>query len=184
MLTEIINWDLSRELIIMIIAALPLAELRGSLPVAINIFQMPWPQALLLSIIGNLIPVPFLLLFLDSLAKLFSRTSRGKIFMDWIYKRTRKQTGIIEKHKHLGLIIFVAIPLPGTGAWTASIAAHLLGIRFGKALLDITLGVIGAGIIVAALALAGWTGAAIAIVGVIVLAAVGIWRQKTIIRRS
>jgi uncharacterized membrane protein len=141
---------------------------------------MPWQQALIISVIGNLIPVPLLLIFYDSLAKLVSRTRRGKRFIDWIYKRTRKPTGIIEKHKHLGLIVFVAIPLPGTGAWTASIAAHLLGVKFRHALLDIAAGVIGAGIIVTALTLLGWIGAVIAIVGVIVLVSLGIWKQKSL----
>lgn len=98
--------------------------------------------------------------------------------MEWLYKRTRRQTGIIEKYKHVGLIIFVAIPLPGTGAWTASIAAHLLGMRFKNALLDIAIGVIVAGVIVTALVLLGWIGAGIAIVGIIVLAVVSLLRHR------
>jgi uncharacterized membrane protein len=182
-LTELIQSALSEELIVLILAALPLSELRGSLPVAIDIFKMPWPQSLLISIIGNLFPVPFLLKFFDVFARLISRTIRGKLFMDWIYKRTRNQTGMIEKYKHLGLIIFVAIPLPGTGAWTAAIAAHLLGIRFSPAFLEIAAGVIGAGIIVTALTLLGLFGLAIAVIGILGMVVFSIWRQKASLRR-
>ncbi len=178
MLTEIINSSLPEQLIVIIIAALPVVELRGSLPVAMDIFHMPWYQSLALSIIGNLLPVPFLLLFYDSLARLVSRTSKGKRFTAWIYERARRQIGIIEKYKHVGLIVFVAIPLPGTGAWTASIVAHLLGMRFRYALLDIALGVVGAGVIVTVLVLLGWIGAAIALAGIIVLAVVGLRRHR------
>jgi uncharacterized membrane protein len=183
MWTELIQSTLSEELIVLILAALPVAELRGSLPVAIDILHIPWPQALLISIVGNLFPVPFLLKFYDIFARLISRNRRGKNFVEWIYNRTRKHTGIIEKYKHLGLIIFVAIPLPGTGACTASIAAHFLGIKFGYAFLDIALGVIGAGIIVTALTLLGWFGLAIAVIGILGLTVFSIWRQKALIGR-
>ncbi len=176
MLTELLNSSLSEQLIVVIIAALPLVELRGSLPVAIDLFHIPWYHSLLLSIIGNLLPVPFLLLFYDSVARLASRTGKGKRFMEWLYKRTRRQTGIIEKYKHVGLMVFVAIPLPGTGAWTASMAAHMLGLRFGYALLHIAVGVFGAGVVVTALVLLGWIGAAIALAGIIAVAVIGLWK--------
>ena len=157
-------------------AAMPVAELRISLPVAVNVLHMPLLQSLFLSIIGNLLPVPFLLLFYESLTRLIIRTDKGKRFIAWLYKRTMRQTVIIEKYKRIGLIIFVAIPLPGTGAWTASIAAQLLGLRFGHALKYITAGVIIAGIIVAVLVSAGWIGAAIAGIGIIILTIIGLWR--------
>jgi len=178
MLTEIINSSLPEQLIVLIIAALPVVELRGAIPVAMDIFHMPWYQSLILSLIGNLLPVPFLLLFYDSLSRLISRMNMGRRFMEWLYKRTRGRTEVIKKHKRVGLIIFVAIPLPGTGAWTASIAAHLLGMNFGHAFFDIALGVIGAGLIVTVLVLLGWIGAGIALAGVIILIVAGHWRYK------
>jgi uncharacterized membrane protein len=167
---ELINWSIPEQLIVLLIAALPVSELRGSIPVAIGVFGLPWYYALLLSIVGNLLPVPILLRFYDSLSRLVSRTKTGKRVVDCLYARITKQTRNIEKYKRIGLIIFVAIPLPGTGAWTASIAAHLLGMKFKNALLDIALGVTGAGVIVTALVLLGWIGAGIALAGVIVLA--------------
>ena len=178
MINSITSSSLAKELIVFIISALPVTELRLALPIAINGFNMPWPQALLLCFLGNILPIPFLLLFYDSMSKLLCRTRRGKKFVDWVYNRTRRQTGFIEKHKHLGLIIFVAIPIPGTGAWTASIAAHLLGMKFIHALLDIIAGVIGAGIIVSILILLGWVGAGIAIAGFILIVILAFWKRK------
>ena len=178
MLDQIINSSLPQQLIVLIVSALPVAELRGSLPLAVKIFHMAWYQSFLLSVAGNMIPVPFLLLFLDSLAGLVSRANSGKRFMEWVYARTRRQTGFIDKYGHIGLIVFVAIPLPGTGAWTASVAAHLLGMKFKHALLDITLGVVGAGAIVTALVLSGWIGAGVAVVGLAVMVATHIWRRS------
>lgn len=170
MLTEIINSSLPEQLIVLIIAALPVVELRGAIPVAMNIFHMPWYQSLILSLIGNLLPVPFLLLFYDVLSSTLSKVKIGRIFIGWVHKRINRQMEIIEKYKHVGIIILVAVPFPVTGAWTASIVAHFLGIRFKNAFLDITIGVIGAGAIVTALVLLGWIGAGIAIVGIIVIA--------------
>lgn len=178
MLTDIINLSLPHQLIVFIIAALPVVELRGAIPLAMELFNMPWYQALIISLIGNLLPVPFLLLFLDTLTRMISRVKIGKSFVEWLFQRTRQKTGMIEKYKHIGLIIFIAIPLPGTGAWTAAIIAHILGIKFKNALLDITIGVIGAGAIVTTLVFLGWVGAGIAIAGIIVLSTVPLWRRE------
>jgi uncharacterized membrane protein len=177
MIDEIIQSSSSEYLIVFILAALPLAELRGSLPVGIEVLGIPWYCAFLLSVLGNILPVPFLLLFFDALSKLAYRTKRGRQFTEWLYRRTRRQSGVIEKYGHLGLIFFVAIPLPGTGAWTASLAAHLLGMKFWPTLISIILGVIGAGIIVTGLILLGWIGAGIAILAVLCLACFSIWKR-------
>lgn len=176
MLDEILSSGLARELIVVIISILPVVELRGALPVAMEVFHMPWYEAFLLSVIGNLLPVPFLLLFFDSVAKLVSRVEVGKRFVDWVLKRARRHTGMVEKYKHIGLIIFVAIPLPMTGAWTASLVSYVLGLKFRQSFLDIAVGVIGAGAIVLGLIFMGWTGAVIAGVALVVLAVLGVWK--------
>ncbi|MFC1964005.1 COG2426 family protein [Chloroflexota bacterium] len=178
MLTEIINSSLKQQLIVLIIAALPIVELRGAIPVAMDIFHMPWYQSLILSLIGNLIPVPLLLLFYDVLTRTLSRLKIGKIFIEWLSQRSTRQARIIEKYGHIGIILFTAIPFPGTGAWTASIVTHFLGIRFKNALLDIMIGVIGAGVIVTILVLLGWIGAGIAGVSIIALAIVHFQRRQ------
>jgi len=176
MIEEFLSWNISHELTIVIISALPVLELRGALPMAINLFHMPWYKALCLAIIGNLLPVPILLLFLDSLAGAVSRVDIGQRVVNWVFEHTRRRGKAIEKYEKMGLMLFVAIPLPVTGAWTGSIAAFLLGLKFRYAFLSILMGVIIAGAIVTSLCLLGWSGAVMAGVGLSVLAILG-WRR-------
>ena len=176
MIEELLSSGFPAEAIVFVISALPVVELRGALPVAINLFHLPWYQALYLTIIGNMLPVPFLLLFLESLAKVISRTDTGKKLVDWVFQRTRQHMGVIEKYERIGLMLFVAIPLPGTGAWTGSVAAFLCGLKFNRAFLSITCGVITCGAIVTSLCLIGWVGAVIAGLGLSILAIIGLWK--------
>jgi uncharacterized membrane protein len=162
LLDSILDLNLAKELIVILISALPIFELRASIPVAIQILELHWPYALFLAIIGNMLPVPLILLFLESAAKWLSKISVMKKFFDWLFERTRNRSGQIQRYKSLGLALFVAIPLPLTGAWTGAIAAVLLGISFKQAFFSIFVGVIIAGIIVTCLTLLGWTGAIIA----------------------
>ncbi len=176
MIDELIGSGLSRELIVIIISALPITELRGALPVGIRLFHLPWYQALYLAIIGNMLPVPFLLLFFESLAKGISRTDVGKRLVNMLFKRIRRHTAIVEKYESIGLIVLVAIPVPGTGAWTAAMIAFLLGLRLRRALLSIAVGVLVSGTIVTALSLIGWVGAIIAGFGLISVVILGLWK--------
>jgi uncharacterized membrane protein len=178
MVEQLIHLDIARQLIVVIIAALPVVELRGALPVAINVFNMPWYWAYVLAIIGNMLPVPVLLLFFDALARLVSRVPVGKKLVDWVFRHTRRHEAIIQKYEWLGLMLFVAVPLPITGAWTGSIIAFILGMRFTYALLSILCGVIIAGAIVTSLCLLGWIGAIIAGVVLSALAVFGWWRAQ------
>ncbi len=174
---ELMGWGIARELIIVIVAALPVIELRGAIPLAINIFGMPWYYAYFLAVLGNLIPVPILLLFLEFLAKLVSKVKAGERFVQWIFHRTRKRSSIIERYEKVGLALFVAIPLPFTGAWTGAIAAFLLGLKFRYSMISITCGVLIAGAIVTALSLLGWVGAVIAGIALSIVAGLGLWRN-------
>ena len=176
MVEELINSGIPKELIVIIISALPIVELRGALPVAINLFHMPWYWAFCLSVIGNLLPVPILLLFFESLARLASKVEVGRKLVSWVLERTRRQGELIQRYERIGLILFVAIPLPVTGAWTGSIAAFLLGIKFNYAFFSIFCGLIIAGAIVTSLCLLGWVGAAIAGIGLAILAILGWWK--------
>src|SRR4030043_54460 len=148
MLEELINSGIAKELIVVIISALPVVELRGALPVAINIFHMPWYWAFCLAVIGNILPVPILLLFFESLARLVSKVKPGKKLVDWVFRHTRRHEKLIQKYEWLGLMLFVAIPLPMTGAWTGAIIAFILGMRFTYAFLSILCGGFIAGAIV------------------------------------
>jgi len=135
----------------MMIAMLPIFELRGSIPVAIGVLEMPWWETYIFSVIGNMIPVPFILLLSDPVVRLFSRFKYGKKFFDRVLEKTRKRTGKkIERYESLALVLFVAIPLPVTGAWTGAIAAWLFDIEFKKAIVCVFFGVLIAGAVVTA----------------------------------
>jgi uncharacterized membrane protein len=176
MIEELINSGIAEEIIVVIIAALPIIELRGALPVAINVFNMPWYWAYCLAVIGNMLPVPVLLLFFESLARIVSKVEIGRRMVNWVLERTRKPGRFIERYERIGLILFVAIPFPITGAWTGSIAAFLMGMKFSYSFLSILCGVLIAGAIVTCLCLLGWLGAVIAGIGLSAIAVLAWWR--------
>ncbi len=163
---------------VILIAASPIIELRGAIPLAINTFDFPWQYALPLAIIGNLLPVPFILLFLEAVTRWLSKIALLDRFLNWLFERTRRRGKIIERYKRIGLVLFVAIPLPVTGAWTGSLAAVLFGLKFSHAFLSILIGVCIAGVIVTCLSLLGWVGAVIAGIGLSILAIIGLWRAS------
>jgi len=173
---ELLNLGFSKELVILIISALPILELRGALPVALNVFHFPWYYALLLAIIGNMLPVPIILLFLETISKWLSKIGLFDRFLRWLFEHTRKRGKIVEKYERIGLALFVAIPLPVTGAWTGSLVAVLLGLKFRHAFLSIFIGVCIAGVIVTCLSLLGWVGAIIAGIALCALVISGLWR--------
>ncbi len=143
---DTVNWlkarGISPEGIVVIISMLPVIELRGAIPVGIFGFGFTWQKAALLSVFGNMLPIPLVLLFWESIVLLLRRTKRGARFVDWLYYRTKGRSKVIEKYEEIGLMLFVGIPLPGTGAWTGAFAANIIGLRFWKSLLFIFLGVL------------------------------------------
>ena len=158
------------------IAASPIVELRGAIPDAINRLDIQWELAFIVAVAGNLLPVPFLLLFLNPIYNLLSRVAIFKRILDWIFERSRRRGDIIEKYESIGLAIFVAIPLPLTGAWTGAIVASILGLKFWRAFFAIALGVLIAGVIVTIFAVLGWTGAIIAGICLVILVFLGLWK--------
>jgi len=174
---DLVAKGLSPELAVFLTSMLPIIELRGALPLAINLFQIAWPKAFIIAYIGNIIPVPIILWLLGPVVNLLSKVRILKRFFDWLFERTRKRSSsMIEKYEEIGLMAFVAIPLPGTGAWTGALIAFLFGLDFKKSLLIITIGVFIAGVIVTSLCLLGWLGAIIAGLGLAILAGLGFWR--------
>jgi uncharacterized membrane protein len=160
----------SPELVVLAISTLPIVELRGAVPVGINLLKMNWAWVYFLAVVGNMIPIPFILLFLGPFSRFCMRFRWGLAFFDWLFARTRRKSAAIEKYETLGLTIFVAIPLPATGGWTGAMAAFLMGMKFHHAMLSILLGVAIAGVIMTVLALMSWIGAAIAGVALLALA--------------
>ncbi len=133
-----------------IVAALPISELRGSLPLALGMYKFSLKKAFLLSFLGNALPVVPVLIFLNFFSDFLMRYEWAKNFFTWWFARTRRHSEIIEKYEAIGLAIFVGIPLPMTGAWSGCVAAYLLGIKFRYAFPAIVLGIFLAGVIVAA----------------------------------
>ena len=137
------------ELCVLFCSMIPIIELRGAIPFGF-MFQMPWWQTYILSVLGNMIPVPFILLFINAIIKWMSN-SRVKFFnkvANWLLAKVEKNREKIEKYSFWGVCFFVAIPLPVTGAWTGSLVAATIGMKFWKALLSAFLGVLMAGVIV------------------------------------
>ena len=133
---------------VMICAMIPIIELRGAIPLGAWL-EMPWWQNYLLSVLGNMIPVPFILLFITKFIGWMSR-SKVRFFNkigNWLTGKAEKNRGKIEKYSFWGVCLFVAVPLPVTGAWTGSLVAATIGMKFWKALLSCLIGVMIAGVI-------------------------------------
>ncbi len=132
----------------MLIAAVPIIELRGAIPIGVA-SGLDVPTALIASIIGNLLPVPVIILFVKKVFAWMRRTSEklNRIVVKMEEKAENKKD-VIEKYEWWGLVLLVAIPLPGTGAWTGALVAAMLDMRMKNALPAIFVGVIVAGIIV------------------------------------
>lgn len=139
--------DIPKEYIVMLVGALPVSELRGAIPLALSL-GMPLAKAFWLSVLGNILPVAPALFLLEPVSQRLRRFKIWSRFFDWLFERTKNKADAIQKYEALGLAIFVAIPLPMTGAWSGVVAASLFKIRFRYAFLAIVAGIIAAGIIV------------------------------------
>lgn len=143
-------WNIPHQLITAIISMIPLLELRGSILVA-GILNMPFIETFIAAVIGNMIPIPFILIFIEKIFELMKKSKHLSKIPIWIESKAMSKSDQIEKYGYLGLFLFVAIPLPGTGAWTGSLLSVLLGLKRWKSLLFVFLGVLGAGFIMSAL---------------------------------
>ncbi|MFQ6136868.1 MAG: COG2426 family protein [Candidatus Hydrothermarchaeales archaeon] len=147
-LTSTLN-GLPREIAVVITAMFPFAELRGAIPLALGLYKMDPIEAYILAVTGNIIPVVPLLLFLEPVEQRLRRFGIFDSFFDWLFIRTHARTNEkIQKYGPIGLVPFVAIPLPVTGAWTGVAASYVFGLKFKHAFPAILLGVMIAGIIV------------------------------------
>lgn len=144
-----------KEFWTIIIAASPVIELRGAIPWAIGNFYFTWPKALILSLIGNLLPIIPAIWFLNTLSNYLSQKFIiFNKFFKWLFERTRKKFhNSFYRWGKWALVIFVAIPLPLTGVWTGCVAAFLFGVKYKEAFWLISLGALLAGIIVTLLTL-------------------------------
>lgn len=145
---------MQEALLTFLVAASPVVELRGAIPLALLIYELPLWQAFFLSVAGNMVPVlllPFLGVVSGELSRRFSIFER---YFTWLFSKTsRNKKRMFEIFQDFALVVFVAIPLPFTGAWTATIAAFVFKIPFRRAFPLILFGVIIAGAVVSALTL-------------------------------
>ncbi|MBQ7264514.1 MAG: small multi-drug export protein [Firmicutes bacterium] len=130
----------NKDLVAFFISMLPLLELRGGL-IAASILDIPYIKALLICVAGNIIPIPFILLFITKIFDILKKTKLLKPMVEKMEKKALGKKDQIEKYEFLGLLLFVGIPLPGTGAWTGSLLAALLGIKLKKSIPAVLLGI-------------------------------------------
>ena len=143
---EGLGGKISKEMIVFVISMVPILELRGGL-LAASLLNIPIVRAIWYCVIGNIIPVPFILLLITPI---FNRLKKTRLFRPMVEKLESRALGKseqIERYEFWGLALFVGVPLPGTGAWTGALIASLLGIRFRKAFPAIILGIFIATII-------------------------------------
>jgi len=132
----------AKELIVFIISMIPILELRGGLLAAGPAFlDIAMWRAIPICVIGNILPVPFILLFITRIFNWLKQTKAFRPMVERLEKRAMGKKEQIEKYEFWGLLLFVGIPLPGTGAWTGSLIAAMLGIKFKKAFPAVVLGV-------------------------------------------
>ncbi len=149
--------DLPPAVTVALIAMLPVIELRGAVPVGMLVFGLGAVETFAAAVIGNMLPIPLLVWFLDPAQRWLSERSRFfRRFFSWLFRRTRAKHGqAYERFRDLALVLFVGVPLPGTGGWTGAAAAFVFGVRRGRALLLILAGVVLAGIVVTLLVATG-----------------------------
>ena len=146
-----------KSLLVILVAALPISELRGAVPLAIGVYHFPYWQAFLLSYLGNISFIIPVLLFLDKMAyTLMDRSAFWNKFLSSIFQKAKlRAKNKFERYSEWALVLLVAIPLPFTGAWTGTIASFLFGIKWKRAFWLISLGVLIADIIVTGSMMAG-----------------------------
>ena len=135
------------EWVVFIISMIPILELRGGLLVAGPLLGVPLAKAIPICIIGNIIPVPFILLLITPIFAWMKGTNLFRPMVEKLEAKAMSKSDKIEKYEFWGLVLFVGIPLPGTGAWTGSLIAALLGMKFKKAFPAVIIGILMATVI-------------------------------------
>ena len=140
----------SKEMIVFIISLMPILELRGVL-IAAALLKIPYLKAAVICIVGNILPIPFILLFLNKIFDMMEKWGPTKKIVHYFKKKASDNKSKIDKYGLLGLILFVGIPLPGTGAWTGALVASVFNMDIKKASIGIFLGILLAFVIMSIL---------------------------------
>jgi len=143
---------INKNLIVFIISMLPILELRGGL-IAATLLKLPFTSSFIICLIGNILPIPFILLFLEKVFTYLKKFPKIAKILNKLEAKSLKKGKDITKYKfvYLGLFLFVAVPLPGTGGWTGALLAILLGLDRKKSFITIMIGILTAGIIMSIL---------------------------------
>ena len=140
-LIEFLKNVFSKEIVVFIISLLPILELRGGM-IAAAILKIPYLKAAIICIVGNILPIPFILLFLKKIFDVMDNWKPTRNIVEHFRKMAHSNRAKIEKYGFWGLVLFVGIPLPGTGAWTGSLVASVFDMDIKKASLGIFLGIV------------------------------------------
>lgn len=140
------GFGLSGEVVVFLVSMLPIVELRGAIPLGVLMNMNPW-LLFAITVIGNILPVPLIILCARPVVNFCLRTRFLRPVGNWLENKVKKNSDKIVKYEVWGLFIFVAIPLPGTGAWTGALLAALMDLRLKNAFPCIALGVATAGLI-------------------------------------
>ncbi len=145
LIVEKFGGSVAKELIVFVVSMIPILELRGSI-LAAGFLKMEFLSTFIIAVLGNMLPIPFILLFIDKIFGWLKKT-KCKNIVEKLENRALSKSDQIRKYGRFGLFLFVAIPLPGTGAWTGALAASLLRMKPKESILPIFLGVVTAGLI-------------------------------------
>ncbi len=149
-LVNFLGDKISAEMIAFIVSMLPILELRGGL-IAAKLMNIDFFKAFAICYIGNMLPIPFILMFIRKIFKILKKIPKVEEMINKLEARSLRKADNVKKYRLLGLLLFVGIPLPGTGAWTGALIADLLDIRIKHSFPVIALGVFIAGIIISIL---------------------------------
>ena len=144
--TSTLGDHISREAVVFIISLFPILELRGGI-LAASLLDVEMWKGIIISAIGNFLPIPFILFFIKKIFAVLKKTRLFRPLVEKLENKAMKKRGQVEKYEFWGLVLFVGIPLPGTGAWTGSLIASLLNVKFKKAFPAVLLGIVLATVI-------------------------------------
>ena len=150
-IVDMFGGTIPSQLIVFIVSMIPILELRGSI-LAAGFMDVSFLETYVVAVLGNLLPIPFILMFIKKILEWMKSTKAFSRIANAIEKKALSKREQIDKYGYFGLFLFVAIPLPGTGAWTGALLAVLLGMKNKKAFIPIALGVMAAGLVMSLLA--------------------------------
>lgn len=150
---DALSGKISKEFIVFLISMIPVLELRGSL-LAAGFMETKFLSTYVAAVIGNMLPIPFILMFINKIFEWLKKTKTFRPMVEKLENKAMSKSDQIHKYGKFGLFLFVAIPLPGTGAWTGALIASLLGMKMRESLPWIFLGVATAGLVMSLLSFA------------------------------